>query len=122
MSYMATASAMSPSSQLRRGVMEFCLLAMIAQRDQYGFSLARRVSALFATHEAEGTVYPLLARLRRGGLVTTSWSESSAGPPRRYYHLSADGQAALDAYKSEWARLNQTIQLVLDGAGGPDAQ
>jgi PadR family transcriptional regulator PadR len=63
---------------------------------------------------SEGTVYPLLARLRQEGLVETTWRESSQGPPRRYYRLTADGHQALDAFMAQWRRFRDAIDAVLD--------
>ena len=74
--------------QLRRGVAEQCVLALLTTGERYGFELARELAARGQIIASEGTLYPLLARLRRNGLVETSWRESKAGPPRRYYHLT----------------------------------
>jgi PadR family transcriptional regulator PadR len=61
----------------------------------------------------EGTVYPLLSRLRTDGLVTTRWDESAQGPPRRYYAISARGQAALKAFETEWQRFSGAVDGLL---------
>jgi PadR family transcriptional regulator PadR len=64
---------------------------------------------------SEGTMYPLLARLRQDGLVDTSWHESSHGPPRRYYRLTPDGRAALDAFTAQWQQFRDAVDGLLDG-------
>ena len=69
--------------------------------------LRRLASTEFATQE--GTLYPLLSRLRREGLVDYEWQESGLGPPRKYYRLTAAGQGQLEGFQSYWARLNATI-------------
>ncbi|MGZ4306121.1 MAG: PadR family transcriptional regulator [Solirubrobacteraceae bacterium] len=61
----------------------------------------------------EGTLYPLLGRLRREGAVDTAWRESPSGPPRRYYRLTPDGQAALDGFLIEWTRFRDSVDALL---------
>ena len=82
-------------SQLRRGVLEYCVLALLRQQERYGFELVRSLSAVDGLVTSEGTIYPLLTRLRKEALVTTFWQESASGPPRRYYRLTDAGGAAL---------------------------
>ena len=65
----------------------------------------------------EGTIYPLLARLRRQGLVETSWQESSAGPPRKYYRLAEAGQVALAEFSESWQRLRDSVDDLLASSG-----
>jgi PadR family transcriptional regulator len=64
---------------------------------------------------SEGTIYPLLTRLRREQLVTTSWRESESEPPRRYYRLTDAGRTALGDFTSEWARFRNSVDAILDG-------
>ena len=66
---------------------------------------------------SEGTLYPLLSRLRREGLVQTTWRESASGPPRRYYSLTPAGVGALDAFLIEWARFRESVDAVLESSG-----
>jgi PadR family transcriptional regulator PadR len=98
--------------QLRRGAAEYCVLALLARRERYGFELAQDLSRaeLIA---GEGTVYPLLARLRRHGWVDTDWRESSQGPPRRYYRLTPSGHSALQRFQTEWSRFRTTVDSIL---------
>ena len=63
---------------------------------------------------SEGTIYPLLSRLRRDGLVETNWKESNSGPPRRYYRLTAKGKDALEWFTGEWIRFRDGVNLVLE--------
>jgi hypothetical protein len=63
---------------------------------------------------SEGTLYPLLARLRRNGFVETSWRESTAGPPRRYYHLTRDGELALASFQKQWRGFRDAVDEILD--------
>src|SRR5260370_19743303 len=101
-------------AQMRRGSIEFCVLALLRDEERYGLDLSRRLAA-DGLVTSEGTMYPLLARLRQDGLVETSWHESSQGPPRRYYRLTNEGRAALDAFTVQWPRFRDAIDNVLDG-------
>lgn len=101
--------------QLRRGVLEFCVLAMLARQDRYGFDIARTLGAVEPIAVSEGTVYPLLSRLRKDGAVTTSWQESDAGPPRKYYAITAQGRRILSDFTDEWARFRDAVDIVLQG-------
>lgn len=99
-------------SQLRRGVVSYCVLATLRRGDTYGFDLVRTLSAS-GVIASEGTVYPLLARLRREGLVATTWRESDSGPPRRYYRLTDDGEAALSGFVTRWRGFRDSIDEIL---------
>ena len=101
-------------AQVRRGVAEQCVLALLTRREMYGFELARELGARGRIIASEGTLYPLLARLRRNGFVETSWRESTAGPPRRYYHLTRDGELALASFKKQWRGFRDAVDEILD--------
>jgi PadR family transcriptional regulator PadR len=106
-----------PLSQLRRGVLEYCVLALLAREQLYGFDLVRRLSAVDGLVTSEGTIYPLLSRLRRDGSVSTSWVESESGPPRRYYAISASGERALAEFVEEWGRFRDSVDHLIKGLG-----
>ena len=114
----ATLSRMVPSdailTHLRRGALEYCVLAMLNGDPLYGLDIARRLTADGVLLASEGTLYPMLARLRRSGLVTTTWEESSEGPPRRYYSLTPEGSAALRAFRETWPPFRDAVDAVLD--------
>ena len=101
-------------AQVRRGVAEHCVLALLTKGERYGFELARELGARGQIIASEGTLYPLLARLRRNGLVETSWRESNAGPPRRYYHLTRDGELALASFTKQWRVFREAVDEILD--------
>ncbi|MHB8293136.1 MAG: PadR family transcriptional regulator [Acidimicrobiales bacterium] len=103
-----------PVAQLRRGVAEHCVLALLRSGERYGFELARELAGERRVVAGEGTVYPLLARLRRRQLVETTWRESTEGPPRRYYRLSTEGKAELDAFVEQWRQFCSTVDAVLE--------
>ena len=105
------------ATQLRRGVLEHCVLAVLATSPEYAFELVRRLSEVDGLVTSEGTIYPLLARLRRDGLVSTSWEPSESGPPRKYYDLTASGRRALGAFAAEWTTFTDGVDDLLQGAG-----
>jgi PadR family transcriptional regulator, regulatory protein PadR len=99
-------------ANLRRGTIEFCVLAMVRDEPRYAGDLARDLSdAELLT--SEGTLYPLLSRLRRDGLVTTSWVESPSGPPRRYYRTTAAGGRALAGFSGHWSAFRDAVDRVI---------
>lgn len=100
-------------TQLRRGALEFCVLALLQGRERYGFELVKALSEIDGLVTSEGTIYPLLGRLRRDGLVDTTWRESESGPPRRYYQLTAQGQQALATFEADWERFRDSVDTVL---------
>jgi PadR family transcriptional regulator PadR len=114
---MEPGGARHPLSQLRRGVLEHCVLSLLADEPLYGFDLVRRLSDVDGMVTSEGTIYPLLSRLRRDGWVTTSWAESESGPPRRYYVVTPEGRRALHAFTDEWRRFRDAVDSLL--TGGP---
>src|ERR1039458_5530251 len=105
-------------TQMRRGAIEYCVLALLRDKERYGFELIRALSDADGLVTSEGTVYPLLARLRQDGLVETFWQESPQGPPRRYYRLTEDGRLALEAFVAQWCRFRDAVDNLID-KGGP---
>ena len=96
-------------AQMRRGTLQYCVLALLADDERYGFDLVRELGEVDGMVTSEGTIYPLLGRLRREGLVETTWRESTSGPPRRYYRLTAAGRSALDAFLAEWQTFRDAV-------------
>ena len=94
---------------IRKGLLEFLVLKVISADRVYVADLLKKLSETeFATQE--GTLYPLLSRLRRDGLVDYEWKESDAGPPRKYYELTASGRAQLAELDEYWHLINKTIE------------
>ncbi|MEO9181245.1 MAG: PadR family transcriptional regulator [Acidimicrobiales bacterium] len=104
-------------AQMRRGSIEYCVLALLQTDDRYGFEITRELSDADGLVTSEGTVYPLLTRLRNDGLVETYWQESSEGPPRRYYRITADGRRALTSFIDQWARFRDSVDTILTRKG-----
>jgi PadR family transcriptional regulator PadR len=96
-------------AQMRKGTLQYCVLALLADEERYGFDLVRSLAETDGMVTGEGTIYPLLSRLRRDGLVETTWRESTSGPPRRYYRLTKAGRASLDGFKDEWSRFRDAV-------------
>ena len=93
---------------IRKGLLEFLILKIVAADKVYVADILKRLSDTdFATQE--GTLYPLLSKMRRDGLVDYEWQESGAGPPRKYYQLTAKGKAQLAELNDYWKHLNATI-------------
>jgi PadR family transcriptional regulator PadR len=102
-------------SQMRRGAIEFCVLALLQDADMYGFELTRKLSEMDSLVTSEGTVYPLLSRIREEGLVDTFWEESPQGPPRRYYRLTKDGKHALESFRVQWTGFRDAVDKLMEG-------
>ncbi len=114
---MVAGEARNSLTELRRGVLEHCVLAVLRGEESYGFDIVRALSGAGELVTSEGTIYPLLSRLRRDHLVTTTWRESDAGPPRRYYRITDAGRRALDAFAADWTRFRDAVDvLIVKGA------
>ena len=93
---------------IRKGLLEFLILKIVAVNEVYVADILKRLSDTdFATQE--GTLYPLLSKMRREGLVDYEWQESDAGPPRKYYGLTAKGKAQLAELNDYWKEINATV-------------
>ena len=93
---------------IRKGLLEFLILKIVAADKVYAADILRRLSETeFATQE--GTLYPLLSKMRRDGLLDYEWQESDAGPPRKYYELTAKGASQLAELNEYWKQLNVTV-------------
>lgn len=95
-------------AQMRKGVLEYCILSIIKDQDAYTSDiLAQLKEAKMLV--VEGTVYPLLTRLKNIGLLSYRWEESTSGPPRKYYALTDKGELFLDELKNSWQDLTQAV-------------
>ena len=99
-------------ASIRKGLLEFLILKIISADKVYVADMLQRLSVTeFATQE--GTLYPLLSKMRRDGLVDYEWQESGAGPPRKYYKLTKSGANALKAQVSEWVVFETAVRKIL---------
>lgn len=102
-------------AQMRRGTLQYCVLALLTAEERYAFDLIRSLADVDGMVTSEGTIYPLLGRLRRDGLVESTWRESPNGPPRRYYRLTRAGRAALADFEREWSRFRDAVDTFVRG-------
>jgi len=93
---------------IRKGLLEFAILKIVAINKVYVADMLSRLSATEFTTQ-EGTLYPLLSKMRREGLVDYEWQESDSGPPRKYYRLTDRGQSLLAELNEYWSALNTTL-------------
>ena len=98
-------------TQMRKGILEYCILQIISRGEVYASDLLRELTDV-KIMVVEGTLYPLLTRLRKAGLVEYKWVESSSGPPRKYYTLTKEGSTFLDSLDSTWADLVKSTKLI----------
>ena len=91
------------------------MLALVCNEESYAFDIVRALGERGLV-TSEGTIYPLLARLRRDGLVSTTWRESDAGPPRRYYQVTDEGRRILAAFVGDWTAFRDAVDALLTGA------
>ncbi len=104
-------------TQMRKGAVEYCILALLAGRERYGYELVQVLSSVHGMLVSEGTVYPILSRFRREGLVATEWRESTSGPPRKYYRLTPAGEAALAEFREQWRVFVRAVDTFLEQGG-----
>jgi PadR family transcriptional regulator PadR len=100
-------------TQLLRGVLDLCLLAVIDEAPAYGYEMTKRLRSRGLSIVGEGSIYPLLGRLERDGLLETYRAASDGGPPRKYYRTSRLGHRALVAGVSEWRAARDAVDSVL---------
>jgi PadR family transcriptional regulator PadR len=100
-------------SQLLRGVLDLCLLSVVEEEPAYGYEMTKRLRARGLAIVGEGSIYPLLGRLEREGLVETHRAASNGGPPRKYYRASDAGRRALAAGVAEWQAARDAVDAVL---------
>lgn len=100
-------------SQMRKGMLEFCVLLLLKRGDAYASEM---IASLKAAHliVMEGTLYPLLTRLKNDGLLSYRWEESTQGPPRKYYSITPDGLLFLEQLQESWNEISRSVQLLTD--------
>ncbi len=111
----ATGSGPDRTSQLLKGVLDMCLLAIIAEEPSYGYEMVRKLSRRGLDLVSEGTIYPLLSRLQKQGLIEGYLVASPEGPARKYYRIAEPGRAALGEWVRDWRRLVAGVERVLEG-------
>jgi PadR family transcriptional regulator, regulatory protein PadR len=107
-------------TQLRKGILELAVMGVLYHERHYGYSLVRVLSESGSISLKEGTVYPILARLDRDGLVRSEWVESDQGPPRKYYELTKPGRQLFDDLSQEFQLLVSLVQRKWKAADKPE--
>lgn len=105
------------ATQLRKGVIEYCVLALLRDGPRYGGEMIQLLRGKGELLVSEGTIYPLLSRMRSEGLVDTEWRDTPAGAPRRYYRLSRSGQKAVAQFRDEWFRFRESVDDIFRDGG-----
>ena len=98
------------TTQLRKGILELAILTALYRKTHYGYSLVRDLTVSETIDLKEGTIYPILSRLAKEGLVRTEWVESNQGPPRKYYALTSAGRNTCEALNEAFRRLIQLVE------------
>lgn len=104
------------TTQLRKGLLELCMVNLLSEDEIYGYDLVKRLSSVPGLMVSEGTVYPLLSRMRKSGLVESRLVESELGPARRYYALSEHGKSSLRLMNQHWGNLIHGLTEIIDTA------
>lgn len=103
------------ATNIRKGVLEFCVLALLSRREMYGLELAGELMGRGLT-ASEGSLYPLLARMREAGAVDTRWASPGGSRARRYYAITTTGQIQLQEFATVWRRMTPEVDALLEGA------
>ncbi len=98
-------------AQMRKGVLEFCILSVLKEKDAYTSEILDTLKNAKLL-VVEGTIYPLLTRLKNDGLLNYRWEESTSGPPRKYYGLTEEGQNFLNELNGTWLELSNAVNLI----------
>lgn len=101
---------MERQSQLLKGVLEGCVLLIIAEKEVYGYELSQKLQEAGLTSVREGSIYPVLLRIQKNGFIKGEMKPSLSGPDRKYYTLTPEGREALDKFDTNWDQLVQTIE------------
>lgn len=99
--------------QIKKGVLDMCVMALLADKDSYGYDLADSLTQKIQA--ADGTVYPILRKLAADGMVTTYLQESQNGPPRKYYHLTDAGRQKLIDDAEDWKTFSVAVNGIIGG-------
>lgn len=99
-------------AQMRKGVLELCTLAIISEKDAYASDIIEKLKSSDLI-VVEGTLYPLLTRLKNEGLLQYRWEESTSGPPRKYYQLTKNGEESLQVLKEAWTQLTSAVDKIV---------
>ena len=100
-------------SQIKKGTLSFIVLLVISDNEMYGYELIEKIKSLTGISIAEGTLYPLMNRLKIENLLDSKWVEQPTGIPRKYYYLTAFGMQTLEGMKTQWMNLQTTVNKLI---------
>lgn len=109
------------TTQMLKGIIDGCMLAIIARKEVYGYEIAELLAAYGFTAMSEGTIYPILLRMQKEALVTSKTKKSTAGPRRKYYYITEKGLEELEAFQKRWDVLKRNVDNVLANRKEKDA-
>ena len=105
-------------AQMRKGVLEMCILALLAKEEMYTSDIIEKLKNSHLV-VVEGTLYPLLTRLKNSGLLQYYWQESTSGPPRKYFKITHEGITFLNELKDSWMQINEAVSLTTQNQTNP---
>jgi PadR family transcriptional regulator PadR len=108
---------MSDTTQMLKGILDGCLLAIIKEGEIYGYELAAKLESYGFHSLSEGTIYPLLLRMQKEGLISATLRKSTAGPKRKYYTLTEKGERELELFIGRWEQVSSSVDNVLNKKG-----
>lgn len=116
MSYMVPKGAgQGHTTQLLHGVLDMCLLSIIDEQESYGYEMVSKLRERGLDLASEGSIYPLLSRLQKQGMIEGYLVQSSEGPARKYYRMSDSGRQTLHQWRTEWHSFSESVNGVLNG-------
>lgn len=108
------------SSQMLKGILEGCILKVISEKETYGYEIAETLRDYGFSDIVEGTIYPLLLRLEKNGLITAEYRKSPIGPKRKYFSISPAGMEEMEQFFSGWTELSTAIHKLFGNEVGQD--
>ena len=100
-------------SQLRKGMLDFIILLCLKEEESYGYRMIRSIKEVSSLDISEGTIYPLLTRLKKDDLILSKWVELETGIPRKYYRITEKGERVLSGMIKSWKQFNSSLKILL---------
>lgn len=100
-------------SQMRKGMLEYCILEVIRRKESYATDILERLRDANLL-VVEGTLYPILTRMKNAGLLSYRWQESTSGPPRKYFCITPEGEELLVGLEAEWKAIAQSVDMIMN--------
>ena len=104
-------------SQMLKGILENCILKIISLHETYGYEISQKLRSYGFMEISEGTIYPLLLRLEKNGLITATYKASDSGPPRKYFFITEDGVREMERFLENWREMETAINRIFEEEG-----